>query len=448
MKVQPGKHLVGYHVCKDMKSSMSRPWAARIRRQLRQVRALFPVTWAGLLVIVGSTAAFRGMGMGRQDLILLIVGLMGLIISAWSVLSVIAGAAVVAWKSRAVGPAASVELECGVSRKIGFSLPSLWWLPFVEVDWSWKAPSVSLVLVRKKGRLMEKITPLRRGVVERIVRRVEIGDSFGLATITFTHTQEGAMRFLPSTGALRNMQVVQGMAGGEVLGHPDGSPVGDRIDMRRYGPGDPIRYVLWKVYARSRELMVRTPEVALSPTHQTVAYLVIGDQDQAAAGAARVAVDHGALGGDWQLGADGTEQIADSREPALDLIVRSGGAGSAGGGAGLQRFLNAVSGSGVRRAVVFVPPRPGPWLERVKSVALAGAADRMEFVVCTDGFSRQRRSGLSRLLLRPGEEDDRADSEALRDVLKSLSPAGSVMVVDRAAGKVFPAEQLAGLMRG
>ena len=42
------------------------------------------------------------------------------------------------------------------------------------------------------------------------------------------------------------------------------------------------------------------------------------------------------------------------------------------GGAGLQRFLNSVSNGGVRRAVVFVPPRPGPWLDRVRAVAATG----------------------------------------------------------------------------
>ena len=431
-----------------MQSSMSRPWTERIRHHFRQARGLFPATWAGVLVAVGSAWAMRGLGMGRQDLILLIVGLVGLAVILWSVLAVMVGAAVVAWRGRSVATMHALELECGVCRKVPFTLPNLWWLPFVEVDWKWVRPPVSLTLTRTGGQLTERITPTRRGLVECIDRQIEVGDTFGLATIHFHHRQECALRFLPSTGGLRNVQVVQGMAGGDVLGHPAGDPVGDRIDMRRYGQGDPIRYVLWKVFARSRELMVRTQELALAPTQQTVAYLVIGTADQAAAGAARVAVDHGALGGDWQLGVDGTDQIADAPMTALDLIVRSGALGPEQGGAGLQRFLNSVSSTGVRRAVVFVPPRPGPWLERVKAVAVAGGVgERMEFVVCTDGFSRQKRSALSTILLKPGETDDRADSAALRDVLRALSSAGSVMVVDRAAGKVFPAGQLAGLMR-
>ncbi len=406
------------------------------------------MTRAGVLVAAGSAWAMRGLGMGRQDLIFLIVGLVGLVVVVWGVVATVLGAVVVASRGRSVVPMPPLELECGVGRAVAFSLPSLWWLPFVEVDWRWVRPGVALTLTREKGRLTERVIPTRRGLTERIIRRIEVGDTFGLATISFHHEQPCALRMLPSTGGLRSMQVVQGMAGGDVFGHPDGDPVGDRIDMRRYGAGDPIRYVLWKVYARTRQLMVRTQELALSPTHQTVAYLVVGAADQAAAGAARVAVDHGALGGDWQLGADGSEQVADAAPAALDLIVRSGAADAALGGTGLRHFLHAASPTGVRRAVVFVPASPGPWLERVRAAALdSGAGKRMSFVVCTDGFSTQKRSVVSRVLLRPGTDDPRADSGGLREVLRALAPAGSVMVVDRTAGTVFPAEQLAGLMR-
>jgi hypothetical protein len=429
---------------------MSPPLIHRIRHRLRQLRGLFPLTWAGILVAAGSAWAMRGLGLGRQDLILLIVGLVGLAVVIWSTLATMLGAGVVAWRGRSVPPMPAMELECGVRRSVPFSLPSLWWLPFVEVDWRWVQPEVTLSLKRRGGRLTEAITPTRRGLAERITRRIEVGDTFWLATITFHHEQPCALRLLPSTGALRSMQVVQGMAGGDALGHPDGDPVGDRIDMRRYGQGDPIRYVLWKVYARSRELMVRTQELALSPTRQTVAYLVIGPADQAAAGAARVAVDSGVLGGDWQLGVDGSDQIADAPPGALDLIVRSGMQPPELGGAGLSRFLSEVGRTGVRRAVVFVPARPGPWLERVKAAAAArGVGEGLEFVVCTDGFQTKRRSLVARALLKPAasESEDHADGEALREVLRALAGTGSVSVVDRAAGKLFPAEQLTGLMR-
>ena len=69
------------------------------------------MTWAGVLVIAGSVWAMRGMGMGRQDLILLIVGLVGLAVSLWSVAAVVLGAAVVAFRGRGAEALPAMELE-------------------------------------------------------------------------------------------------------------------------------------------------------------------------------------------------------------------------------------------------------------------------------------------------------------------------------------------------
>ncbi|MFT4975636.1 MAG: hypothetical protein ACI8S6_001523, partial [Myxococcota bacterium] len=326
---------------------------------------------------------------------------------------------------------------------IDFHLPSLWWLPLVTTEWQWTSPPVTLT----RSARAERIIPLRRGRYDEVVRAVEVGDVFGLCSIRFTSRQPAALRFLPSTGGLRDMRVIQGLSGGDQIGHPEGEPVGDRMDMRRYGDGDPIRYVLWKVYARSRELMVRTPERAFSPSRQTIAYLVAGPGDAAAAGAARVAVESGAMGGDWRLGADGASQIADSSGPAIDLILRSAETTAATSGAGLQRFLDAPEVGAGRRAMVFVPPRPGPWLDRVRAVSSSSA--KVEYLVCVDGLRRRRpgvlSGGLGRLLLRPAEGAEEADSDwqQLQSVLKALGQnGGQVMIVDRAAGAVYPATQL------
>lgn len=413
----------------------------RWRARWKMARGLFPLTWGGLLVLTGAVLAFRTFGLGRQDLILLIVGLVGLVMFGWCVLAAAVGAVRVWWSLREIGPTPSVEAECGRPAHIDFRLPSLWGLPFVSAEWEWLSPVVSMT----PGRSGERIVPIRRGIYDEIVRQVEVGDVFGIASIRFTHRQAATLRFLPSTGGLRDMRVIQGLSAGDQMGHPEGAPTGDRIDMRRYGDGDPIRYVLWKVYARSRELMVRTPERAFSPSRQTIAYLVAGPGDPAAAGAARVAIESGALGRDWRLGVDGTSQIAESSDPAMELILRSAQISTDASGAGLQPFLDAPAVGSSRRAMVFVPPRPGPWLDRVLSAPGGG---RVEYFVCVDGVQRRRRrlirGGLEQLLLRPGKKtpEDTTDWAALQSVLKALGQSGHVMIVDRAVGAVYPASQL------
>ena len=67
---------------------------------------------------------------------------------------------------------------------------------------------------------------------------------------------------------------------------------------------DSPRLILWKVYARTRRLFVRTSERALEAAPRTCAYLVADPQDEAAATLARTVLERGLLGDRWRFGAD------------------------------------------------------------------------------------------------------------------------------------------------
>ena len=239
--------------------------------------------------------------------------------------------------------------------------------------------------------------------------------------------------------------------------HPDGPQEGELYDLRHYTPGDPIRFVLWKVFARSRQLVVRSPERALSPIRQTCAYLVAGEGDEPAAGAARLAVMHGSLGNDWVLGADGSHEDAKRRDQAIDLLARSANVGDKGG-TGLAAFLErrgSVAGK-LGRAVVFVPGRPGPWLDAVLAQCrgIGGRGGRIEFVVGTDGIApAPPKRWFARLALRertyevtPGAVAP-VTTEQVGEVIKALSAIGRVIVIDRMAGRMFADGHLAALTK-
>src|SRR5437773_8099985 len=104
------------------------------------------------------------------------------------------------------------------------------------------------------------------------------------------------MRILPWTGGLDHAPMLRSLAGGEEISHPLGELTGDRVDMRRYVAGDPLKLALWKIYARTGVLMVRTPERAIAPTLRVAAYLPSAIGDEPAAAAARVAIQRGLLG--------------------------------------------------------------------------------------------------------------------------------------------------------
>ena len=424
-------------------------WGRQGLSLARRVRDVWPLTWLGLLVASGSTWALVRLGIKRVDLLLLVIGGVGCVLTLLSLLfTASTGAALYVWLRRhppADGDA--LRLECGHGTRTSFSLPSLWWVPFVQLSWTWLMPDIEVGVRKVKGRVHEEITPSRRGLREEIVRRIVVSDVFGLAKVAFHVREKRDVRFIPSMGSLKSMHVVRSMSGGSDITHPEGPQDGERMDMRNYNPGDPIRFVLWKVFARSRQLVVRTPERAISPVRQTVAYLVSGDGDEPAAGAARVAVDTGALGNEWVLGTDGSPENARSKTAAIELLARSAEASADDGGEGLARFLRtAVPGSN-GRAVVFVPGKPGPWLAKVVAAAKAratqGRSSPVEFIVCTDGVQAEpKKQRFTRFFERrrdvsvPGGGVPRSDE--LAQVVDALASArAKVLIIDRRAGRCF-----------
>lgn len=66
---------------------------------------------------------------------------------------------------------------------------------------------------------------------------------------------------------------------------------GDYFDLKPYDPSDGISRILWKVYARSGQLVVRRPEPALLPEGEVALYLVARRDDDHVAGALRSYLD-------------------------------------------------------------------------------------------------------------------------------------------------------------
>jgi hypothetical protein len=425
---------------------------AKVRPFARRVRELFPFTFLGVVVLAAAAYALFAVGIKHTDLILLVVGAAALLVGVLCLLFT-TGTALALWLAlRKARGGEKLGMECGFSTRSGFSVSSLWFVPFVKLGWAWLAPEARVELVRHNRRLHEVVTPTRRGLVDEILRRVDVGDAFGLTRISFRFREERSIRFFPSVGSLRQMNVVRSIASGEDMPHPGGQPEGERADLRRYQPGDPVRFILWKVFAKSREVVVRTPERAIAPARQTCAYQVTGDGDEAAAGAARVAMESGSLGTSWVLGADGAGEPAKNKAHGLEVLAKSSSCEEDEWGAGLASFLKKHAQHGNARVVVFVPPTPGPWLERVAAAARSKASNArhspVEFVVCTDGMTRDpKTSWFAHFAFDPASVKASTDpregpaptpNSAVAEVVNALAATrASVLIVDRRAGRVF-----------
>jgi hypothetical protein len=402
-----------------------------LRRFLRKAADVFPFTPLGLLLLGAAGASTWYFGFTKMDLVVLAMGSAALGVGAVALV---------------VTSLTAVVLYRGL--RTGFSVSSLWFLPLVEVKWTWQEPRARAELVRWKRRLWETVTATRRGTYEAVARRVEVSDAFRLTKIVFELREARTVRALPGTGALKKMQVIRSLASGDDMHDPMGAAEGDRLDLRNYVPGDPVRYILWRVFAKTRTVVVRTPERAVAMARRAYAYVVADDADEPAAGAARVAIESGAIGHDWVFGADGVSEHADTKTKALQVLADSAKCPVDRRGADLAGFLQRHATMG--RVVVFVPGKPGPWLDRVAAAAGArrgGHGARVEFVVCVDGVVPSAKKGWrSRLAdynapsVSEGLDDGwvSVETEQLDTVVAKLGAArGRVVLAERRAGRVY-----------
>jgi hypothetical protein len=398
------------------------------------LRDVVPPTTRGVAVLTLATAALVVWGIRAMDLVLLVVGLTGLGLFAAAFVLVCASALVLTRRLRRVIPSAA-SLEAGRALPTGLRVPALLRVPLVSVSWSWKEPrGTGVRLTPQDGVLVEEIHATHRAHAPSVTREVVVEDVLALCRVRWRWVLPAPVTILPDVGPLRSMPIVQAIAGGDAVAQPLGRPEGDRMDIRAYVPGDSVRHILWKAYARTRELTVRLPERATAPTKRMVAYLMSGPDDEAAAAAARVALEAGVLGPRWAFGADGSDEVIEDEARAVQAIAASGNPGLR---SGLSSFLDRALADGTSHALVFAPARPGEWLD-FACTAARRHPNVLSFVIGTDGVQRPQPVALwQRLLLSPGR-DARPTAAELSEVLRRLNGVGCrAVVIDRLTGRAY-----------
>jgi len=347
---------------------------------------VFPFTLTGVAFLALFATAMWVYGVLARDLVLLVAGLGGaLVLVALLVCTILMAAILASRTGKAITPG-DLDLDTGIPQPTGYRLRRPRWIPFAVVDWQWVndgggETAARVELERLGMELVEMASPARRCIVQRVVRRFAVRDLFGLTEISWRRKEQVMLRVLPYRGMLSQMPPPAGMAEGDDLSDPYAEPKGDRVEMRQYAPGDPLRMVLWKVYARSGKMMVRTPERSVAERKRGCGYLVTSPQDDATAAAARVAIERGLLGDDWCFGADGVDREADEdREAAFEIIARSGEAKPEDRGARLAGFLARREAEGYQFCLLFIPPDEPAW---VAVAAQAAATLTMRVQVLT-----------------------------------------------------------------
>jgi uncharacterized protein (DUF58 family) len=260
------------------------------------------------------------------------------------------------------------SLETLRTQRTGVRIPRLRAWPLVEVRLTWEEPDKVAVALEPEGRwLIETITARERGRRATILRRFRVADVLGLSAVSFRLSHAQPIVIAPAV-ASASAELSAAYALGGDLSHPAGKPEGDLIEMRKYGPGDSLRHVLWKTFARTRRLLVRVPERAMAPRPVTVAFLVAGAGDEATSAVARLYLDLGLFGPDFLFCADGAARPARQSQEALTQIIDSVNE-RARGGASLEMLAAEVEPTRLASCLLFAPPIDGPWRARLVAFA-------------------------------------------------------------------------------
>jgi uncharacterized protein (DUF58 family) len=415
------------------------------------VRNLFPLTLRGTGLALSATAGLTLLGYRAMDQVWYVAGLGMLALVALSVLLVGAATLRVQLALRRMSVAQPLEpknVDTRTSIASGFVLPSLRFWPLVELELEISAPpDLKAELRTRHAWLEEELSPRDHGELRAVTRAVAIRDVFGLSRMTLEREGRVSLDVLPHAGALRSLPLLRSLAGGDDIPHPMGIAQGDRLDLRRYAPGDPARFIHWKAFARTRRLVVRVPERALSRAHRVAAYLVAGDDDGASAAVARVALEEGGFGDDFRFGADGTAAPCTRVADSLSAIRRSAAARREPA-AGLSAFLRAVEKEGPVSLVLFVPAQHARALAAIRDVVMKRSRPP-RIVIGIDGLISNVQEPLWKRAAFVARAESRISAISLRRALADYRAMGAeVLVLDRESGRALSEAHFARLSQG
>src|SRR5262249_1283090 len=158
---------------------------------------------------------------------------------------------------------------------------------------------------------------------------------------------------------------------------------------------------------------------------RTLVHLVAGPGDEPSAGVVRGALERGLLGSEAMFLGDGAVEPARSLAECLEQIVNSKQFRDRGGGGPDEVFAQGGT-HGISAAWLFVPCRPGSWLERV-ATALERHYGPFSIVIGIDGPPRTERPSAWSRWAQPAADGDSPLLHDLQRVRDRLIEAGATV---------------------
>jgi len=423
------------------------PQRSIVYRSLHAAAGAYPLTLQGTLTLLVAALALREFAYGAMDLVVFALAICALAILVFSLFCTVISGVIIqrrVLKLLQLTADKEIRLECGFPNESGFSLPALNYFPLIKLSWTIAFPDQLDTRVRaaQDGTLVEEVIPRRRCLSDTVVRQFTVSDVLGFCRYSWRKAENRRCIALPQINTVRSLPILQSMTAEDGIPNPAGNPEGDRMEIRPYAPGDSVRDIMWKAFARNRQLNVRLAEKSVFHSQKTIAYLLSSKHDEAASAIARVALEQGALGEHWVFGADGTNGAADSTTGALEAIARSRALASPHQ-YGLDDFIQHSAGDAATHCIVFAAAEQADWVPLLQNT-MQRFRGPFSLVLATDGFNDSNAVPLwQRLLLKSPENSQIETDPGIKrsDLLGLLTDMGhlveSTLIIERRSGHCF-----------
>ena len=198
-----------------------------------------------------------------------------------------------------------------------------------------------------------------RGEFHQIGLKLTYGDALGLTRMSKFISAPRIFKVYPKSLQIQPIPIMAASAQFGDVEHANLERTGDLFDIREYQPGDSLKRVLWKVFARSGNVVVRHPEPAIVPEGEVAIYVFARPEHDHVASSAlsylKILEDQNIIYSLSCLGSDGS--IRKTIEAAEDLIIKSTAGSESDDGESFNLFLENLRAKNFssRTIIVFAP---------------------------------------------------------------------------------------------
>jgi hypothetical protein len=257
----------------------------------------FPLTTRGILALAISSFCLFFLAKEYSDLIASILGTSLLIMVTLTTILLLVSAPFLKKKMSIVNHDSTQKLFSRTTNPCGFSISRLRILPFFYLSIKRNIPDKEVrhqthvftgitTYQGKNSIITDSIWYPHRGLFQIKGYTVEYGDIFGLTRRIWSCGSEITHKVAPPPVTISPLPI---MAASAQIGDTETAKhtrSGDLFDVRSYRPGDSLKRILWKVYARSGDLVVREPEPAIIPEGEVAIYVLAQKREDLVASSA------------------------------------------------------------------------------------------------------------------------------------------------------------------